>query len=64
LAETVDWLERALALDPRSTEAQSWLAARLADRVLANMTDSVAADIERAKGLSEHALAAAAMDFR
>jgi hypothetical protein len=40
------------------------LAAGLADRLLANMTDSVAADIERAKGLSEHALAAAAMDFR
>ena len=50
LAETVDWLERALALDPRSTEAQSWLAAGLADRLLANMTNSVAADIERAQG--------------
>jgi tetratricopeptide (TPR) repeat protein len=58
LAETIDWLERALALDPRSTEAQSWLAAGLADRVLANMTDSVAVDIERAKGLSEQASAA------
>ena len=58
LAETVDWLERALALDPRSTEAQSWLAAGLADRVLANMTDSMAADIERAKELSKQALAA------
>src|SRR5262249_22988784 len=41
---------------PRSTEAQSWLAVALAGRVLANMTYSAAADIERAKGLSEQAL--------
>jgi len=58
LAERIGWLERALALDPGSTEAQSWLAANLAGRVLANMTDSAAADIGRAKGLTEQALAA------
>ena len=58
LAEGSDWLERALALHPGSAEAQSWLAANLAGRVLANMTDSAAADIERAKGLSEQALTA------
>jgi adenylate cyclase len=45
-------------LDPHSVEVQSGLAAALASRVLANMTDSAAADIERAKELSEQALAA------
>jgi TolB-like protein len=52
-------LELALALDPHSPEAQSWLAATLAGRVLANMIASPAADLERANGLSEQALAAA-----
>ena len=56
--EVVSLLERALELDPRSAEAQSWLAAALAGRVLANMTDSRAADIDRAEGLIEQALAA------
>jgi adenylate cyclase len=56
---SVSLLEHALALDPQSAEAQSWLAATLAGRVLANMTASPAADLERAKGLSEQALAAA-----
>jgi adenylate cyclase len=58
LAEAVGSFEHALALDPHSVEVQSGLAAALASRVLANMTDSAAADIERAKGLSEQALAA------
>jgi adenylate cyclase len=57
-AEVISLLERALALDPHSAEAQSSLAFALATRVLANMTDSAGADIERAKGLSEQALAA------
>jgi TolB-like protein len=57
--EVVSLLERSLGLDPGSAEAQSWLAAALAGRVLANMTDSRVADIERAKGLSERALATA-----
>jgi adenylate cyclase len=58
LAEAIDWLERALALDPRSAEAQSYLAGVLAGRVLANMTEMAAADLERAKALNEQALAA------
>ena len=58
-AEAVRLLERALALDPLSAETQSYLASALAGRVLANMTASPAADLERAKELSEQALAAA-----
>jgi adenylate cyclase len=58
ITEAIGLYERALALDPHSVEAQSWLAVGLMFRVLANMTDSAAADIERAKGLSEQALAA------
>jgi adenylate cyclase len=58
-AEILSLLERALALDPHSAEAQSAVAAVLAGRVLANMTASAAADLERAKALSEQALAAA-----
>jgi adenylate cyclase len=57
-AEVVRLLELALALDPQSAETQSWLVNVLAGRVLANMTDTAAADLERAKGLSERALAA------
>jgi len=50
--------ERALALDPRSAEAQSLLADALADRVQARMADSAAVDIARAEGLVAQALAA------
>ena len=50
--------ERALALDPRSVAAQSWLALTLASRVINQMTDSAAADIARAEGLIGQALAA------
>jgi adenylate cyclase len=57
-AERVTMYERALALDPGSVEAQSYLANALAARVMANMTDAAAADLERAKGLSEQALVA------
>ena len=39
-AEAISLFERALALDPRSVEAQSWLASALAGRVLDEMTDS------------------------
>jgi adenylate cyclase len=55
--EVVGLLERALALDPRSPEHQSRLASVLAGRVLNTMSDSAAADIERAKALAEQALA-------
>jgi adenylate cyclase len=57
--EAINLFEHALALDPRSVASQSRLAGILMARVLDDMTDSAGADIERAKGLSEQALAAA-----
>jgi len=57
LAEASDWFERALALDPQSTEAQSLLAVALVRRVLGQTTDAAAADITRADGLVAEALA-------
>jgi tetratricopeptide (TPR) repeat protein len=57
-AEVISLFERALAVDPRSVEAQSLLVAALAARVLDQMTDSAAADIARADGLVGKALAA------
>jgi tetratricopeptide (TPR) repeat protein len=50
--------ERALALDPRSVDAQSWLANALTSRALDQMADTAAADIARAEELSGQALAA------
>jgi TolB-like protein/class 3 adenylate cyclase len=58
-AEAITLFERALALDPRSVEAQAWLAAALAGRVIRGVTASAAADMQRATELSEQALAAA-----
>jgi len=57
-AEQVSLLERALALDPRSAEAQSVLADALANRVLDRVTDTAAADLARAEELVDRALAA------
>jgi adenylate cyclase len=57
--ETICLFERALALDPRSIEAQSRLAIALTARVLDQMTTSTAADIARAEGLVRQALEAA-----
>jgi TolB-like protein len=57
--EQVLLFERALALDPESIAGQSWLAIELAARALDLMTDTPAADIARAEGLAECALAAA-----
>jgi adenylate cyclase len=57
-AEAISWFERALALDPRSVEAQSRLAIALVNRMLDQMADSAAADMERAEGLIGQALAA------
>src|SRR5262249_12314113 len=54
----ISFLDKALALDPRSADAQSLLAAVLAGRVLSEMSDSAAADIERAEVLADEALAA------
>ena len=50
--------EQALALDQESVAAQSWLAIELTARALDFMTGTAAADIVRAKGLAERALAA------
>ena len=58
LDKTISLFERALALDPRSVEAQSYLAIELTARVLEDMTDTAAADLARAEGLAEQALAA------
>lgn len=55
----IDLFERALALDPHSIAAQSYLATALAARILDYLTDTAAADIERADGLAGQALAAA-----
>jgi adenylate cyclase len=57
LTQAVAMFEHALALDPQSIEAKTLLASTLAGRVLAGMTNSRAADIARAKGLVEQALA-------
>jgi adenylate cyclase len=56
-AEAVTMFERALALDPRSVAAQTSLAGILAGRALDGMADSPAADIARAEGLANEALA-------
>jgi TolB-like protein/class 3 adenylate cyclase len=55
--EAIGHFERALVLDPRSIEAQSWLAVALTDRVMDNMTDTAAADLARVEGLVGQALA-------
>jgi TolB-like protein len=57
-AEQIALYERALALDPDSEKAQSYLAAQLAGRVLEQMTDSAAPDIARAEMLADRVLAA------
>jgi TolB-like protein len=57
-AEAISLFEHALALDPRSIEAQGWLAGALAGRVLDQMSDAPAADIARAEELVGQALAA------
>lgn len=56
--EAIGLFERALAFDPRSFAAQSYLATALAARILDLVTDTEAADVERAEGLVGQALAA------
>jgi adenylate cyclase len=56
--EGISQFEHALALDPRSAEAQGLLAYALAGRVLDGLTDSAAADIARARTLVGQALEA------
>jgi TolB-like protein/Flp pilus assembly protein TadD len=58
LAQATDLFQHALALDPRSGEAQSLLALTLTGRVLAGMTNTRAADVARAEDLIGQALAA------
>jgi tetratricopeptide (TPR) repeat protein len=55
--------ERALALDPHSVEAQSWLAITLMALVMDNMSDAPAADLTRAEALAELALAASSRNL-
>ena len=57
-AEGISLLELALVLDPHSAEVQAMLAGALAGRVLNGLSDSMAADLERAKRLSKQALEA------
>ena len=61
-AEAIDQYEHALVLDPGSVEAQSLLASVLGGRVLDKLTDSAAADLVRAEGLIEQALATSPHD--
>ena len=56
-AKMISQLEHALALDPHSVVAQSYLTTALMGRVLNGMSDSAAADIKRAEGLVAQALA-------
>jgi TolB-like protein/Flp pilus assembly protein TadD len=58
-AEAIGLYERALALDPQSVEAQSWLAIALTGRVVDGISDTARADIVRAEHLAMQALAAA-----
>jgi adenylate cyclase len=46
-AEAISLFDRALALDSRTVEAQSFLAFHLAGRVTADVTDTAAADMAR-----------------
>ena len=57
-AKRIAMFEHALALDPRSAEAQSLLADALAHRVLDRLTDAATADMARAVALVDRALAA------
>jgi tetratricopeptide (TPR) repeat protein len=56
-AEAINLFEQALVLDPQSVEAQSRLAEVLMSRLMTGFTDSAAADLARASGLADQALA-------
>jgi tetratricopeptide (TPR) repeat protein len=54
--EIINPFERALVLDPRSVDAQSWLANALILRVIDGTTTSATADIRRAEELTRQSL--------
>jgi TolB-like protein len=56
--EAIRLFELALALDPRSVEAQSWLAIAIVSQVLDQLANSPADDVARAEELAGRALAA------
>jgi adenylate cyclase len=56
--KAISLFEQALALDPRSVMAQSWLACALAGRVMENRTESSSAEFARAEKLIGRALTA------
>jgi adenylate cyclase len=60
--EVITQFERALALDPSSVRAQSWLAIAYASRTLSNTSDCAAVDIAHAERLVAQALAASPAD--
>jgi adenylate cyclase len=55
--QAISLFEHALTLDPRSVDAQSWLAAVLAGHVMNGWSDSAAADIKRAEAMAVQAVA-------
>jgi TolB-like protein len=57
--EAIEWFERALSLAPSSAEAQAWIAATLAGRVIDLLPGTSDADTDRAEGLARQAVAAA-----
>jgi len=61
-AETISLCESALALDPASIQARALLAETLAGRVLDQLSDTPAADLERAGALISDVLAASPRD--
>ena len=56
-AEMIGQFEQALMLDPRSVQATCFLTTALMGRLLNGMSDSPAADIERAAALADRAMA-------
>ena len=61
-AEAISLCESALALDPGSIQARGLLAQALSGRVLEQMTETPAADLERAEALISDVLAASPHD--
>jgi TolB-like protein/class 3 adenylate cyclase/Flp pilus assembly protein TadD len=63
LAETTSLFERALALDPRSVDAETWVALMLSFRVGNGSSEAPAADLQRADELVGRALEASPRDW-